>query len=765
MALTGIVSLVLVFVAIVVSLGAFVIQQIIQSSARSADRVTRKRYEVLDSRVGLVGYLGVLATALFLTFGCALLVYCFLSGDVSLEYVVHYRSDSSSVLAPLYKVAGVWGGREGSLLFWAWLISLFGAVIALRHLKKRERVDSMALLVLQLVMLAFVVVLLFSESNMPFMPIDPHYLDAAGGLKDFATLMREYNGTPETPDPYLVLGMTTLLEHWAMAIHPPTLFIGYAGLTVPFSYAIAALIVNDSSRKWVERCERYALFSWVLLGLGIGLGALWAYVVLGWGGYWGWDPVENASLLSWIVTVALVHSFTVYRQHGAFRRWSVMCACLAFAFVIVGTFITRSGVVQNSVHAFEGDPVSLILFLGLIILSLLAGIIGLVLRWKEFGTHGGDDDVSESLFTRSVAYYFNNVILVVSAVLIVYLTLASALPSWMPFGGLALTASTYNAIARPLGILYCLLMAVGPLLSWAKADGRAFLKKAWLPGIFALVLFAFLLVYFIVYLKPSYDATIATGSVHAMTILETGPPLYHFALTLVGFLVASLLFFNSLFMLGRTIRSQAKVKGLNPVAAFFSALRGRASQFGGFLAHLSIAVILVGLIGSSMYVTEVSGYLAGSTGGGAASKEFIVQDYRLVHSADSREDQANGDDTIYTLTLDVYKGDNYLGQLSPGVHLVNSTQQRMAIAAVMTSPLQDLFVVYNGINDDEAFSLTAYVNPFILFVWIGFGLLVAGTLIAAFGHRRPKARQAEKSAKATNGNKSGGEANGAGKVE
>ena len=176
-----------------------------------------------------------------------------------------------------------------------------------------------------------------------------------------------------------------------MAIHPPTLFIGYAGLTIPFAYAISALIVNDDSTEWVNRSTPYLMFSWLLLGVGIGLGAVWAYVVLGWGGYWGWDPVENASLLPWLVGVALIHSFTVYRQRGAFKRWSVFCACLTFCFVVLGTFITRSGLVQ-SVHAFEGDPVSLVMFGALIICSLLAGIVGgdsAILFWGGVVVCGG----------------------------------------------------------------------------------------------------------------------------------------------------------------------------------------------------------------------------------------------------------------------------------------------------------------------------------------------------------------------------------------
>jgi cytochrome c-type biogenesis protein CcmF len=737
----GIISLALTFVAIVISVGALLIERLIKSTAKDVDKVTEARYNKLAERSGLFGYLSVLATALFLTFGCGLLIYCFVAGDVSLEYVVRQHSDSDSSFALLYKIAGLWGGREGSLLLWAWLIGLFGAIIALKNLKRREEIDGMALLVIQLVTFAFILVLLFSDSNMPFMPLDPHYLDLQGQLKSFEQLLQESASAGQsTLEPSLVLGMNVLLEHWAMAIHPPTLFIGYAGLTVPFAYAIAALIVNDPSKKWVERAQRYALFSWVFLGLGIGLGAIWAYVVLGWGGYWGWDPVENASLLSWLLAVALIHSFTVYRQRGAFKRWSVMCASLAFAFVIVGTFITRSGVVQNSVHAFEGDQVSLILFLGLIVLSVFASVIGLLIRRKSFATPVDGAEADESLFSRGVAYYFNNVVLVLSAFLIVYLTLASALPAWMPYGGLSLSSSTYNAIARPLGILYCLLMAVCPLLSWAKTDGRAFWKKARLPGLFALLVFALLIAYFVLYLKPSYDATIAAGGAQATTVLESGPPLYYFILTLVGFLAASLLFMNSLFMLGRIIGGRRKARSINPVSAVFSALYGQPSRFGGFLAHLSMAIILVGLIGSSMYVSTASAYLPFDEESDTVSADFVIQDYRLVYKENSVEPQTNGTDVVYSVVFDVYQNERYRGQVSPGIYLVESNQQRKPLAGVLGSPLEDLFVVYNGVGDKGELSLSAFVNPCISFVWVGFALLMVGTIIATFGRRKPRVK-------------------------
>uniref|UniRef100_UPI0025A5C55B cytochrome c biogenesis protein CcsA n=1 Tax=uncultured Adlercreutzia sp. TaxID=875803 RepID=UPI0025A5C55B len=383
------------------------------------------------------GRLAAVLVAAALTVCCAVLVWCFFTGDNSIQYVLDNRSNSVSDIAWLYKLAGLWAGRQGSLLFWAWLIAVFNSVLVFATRRGTRPLDNGALCIAQLVLTAFVSVLLFSEANMPFLTTDSRYF-AENGVLNAAASMRSMNA---------------LLEHWAMAIHPPTLFIGYAGLTLPFAYAVAALIVDDDSALWVNRSTGYLMFSWLLLGIGIGLGAVWAYVVLGWGGYWGWDPVENASLLPWLVGVALIHSFTVYRQRGAFKRWSVFCACLTFCFVVLGTFITRSGLVQ-SVHAFEGDPVSLVMFGALIVLSLLAGIVGLIVRRKSFGAVNAADDDIESMASKEAAYYVNNLIMVVFAVLLAYLTVSSALPSWLPFGGQSLSAGTYNAIARPLGIAY-----------------------------------------------------------------------------------------------------------------------------------------------------------------------------------------------------------------------------------------------------------------------------------------------------------------------
>lgn len=651
------------------------------------------------------GRVAAVLCAAALTVCCAVLVWCFFSGDNTIQYVLDNRSTSTAPEAWLYKLAGLWAGRQGSLLFWAWLIAVFNSVLVFATRKDVRPLDNGALCIAQLVLTAFVSVLLFSESNMPFIVTDSRYFSEDGTLSVMASAR----------------SMNALLEHWAMAIHPPTLFIGYAGLTLPFAYAVSALVVNDDSALWVRRSTGYLMFSWLLLGIGIGLGAVWAYVVLGWGGYWGWDPVENASLLPWLVGVALIHSFTVYRQRGAFKRWSVFCACLTFCFVVLGTFITRSGLVQ-SVHAFEGDPVSLVMFGALIVLSLLAGVVGLLVRRKSFGAADAADDDIESMVSKEAAYYVNNLIMVVFAVLLAYMTVSSALPAWLPFGGQSLSAGTYNAIARPLGIIYLAILAVCPLLGWRRTDKKAFWRQARVPGICALVLFIVLMVYFATYLLPSYNAMIAMGGTTAEGLLEQGAPLYYNGLAVAAFAVASLLFFNALFMAVRSLKRSS------------GRIRRRLSLFGGSVAHAAMAVILVGLIGSSMYVTEITGYLAYDEEADGTSETFTIQDFELVYKDNAIDELGNGN-VRYSLTFDVYRDGDFVGTVNPAVQLVSTTQQQKLEASVISFPLEDLFVVYRGVNDAGDYSMDVRVNPLISLVWVGFGLLMVGCLIPLFAKR------------------------------
>ena len=695
MSMIGLMGLLVAFAGVVVSIIAFI--------AGSALR--RSKGNGAGETLLFGGFVAVIVTAIALTVCCGVLVVCFMTGDPTILYVAQYQSDSSDPLGWLYRLSGLWGGRQGSLLFWAWLISVFNAIVAARRMGKAEKLDVAALAVAQIVLAMFVGLLMFSEDNMPFIATPAQYFDEAGHLTGAAAAW----------------GMNALLEHWAMAIHPPTLFIGYAGLTIPFAYAIGALVVNDSSATWVRRCSVFGVFSWLLLGVGIMLGSVWAYVVLGWGGYWGWDPVENASLLPWLAGLALIHSFTVYRQRGGFKRWAVMCACITFCFVVLGTFITRSGLVE-SVHAFAGDAVSLVLFLALMIFAIVAGVAGLIWRWKSFASPADSEDL-ESLASRDTAYLVNNIVMIAVAVLLAYFTISSALPEWMPLGGRVFSTGSYEAIARPLGILYCLLMAACPLVAWGRAEKGAFWRKIRVPLIAAIVVFAALMAVYVLYLQPIYAENIAYGGTAASDLTDYGPAWYYAAITIAGLFVASLLVCTSIAAFVRSARVKA------------TGWRVRASAIGGFLSHAGVAVLLVGLIGSSMYVTERVGYVGYDEETDTATDTFTIRDYELAYVSSDAWMEDNFDDVTYEVVFDVYKGGDYLGQVNPQVQVVSSTMQQKLVASVISFPQEDLFVVYRGVNEEGAFSLDVRVNPFISFVWAGFVVMTLGALIALFAKR------------------------------
>ena len=706
MGFLGAMGLLLAFVASVASVLLLAAGQVLEARSRGAD---------LAQSLLWAGRIVVAVCFAALTVCCGVLVFCFLTGDYTLQYVLDQHSRSTGLMGVLFNIAGLWAGREGSLLFWSWLISLFSLIVSLRRLDQLAKLDTCAVLVMEAVLAAFLGVLLFSDANAPFSATESRYYGPDGTLTTVATVM----------------GMNTLLEHWAMAIHPPLLFVGYAGLTVPFAYAVSALVCNDYSKGWIDRSNRITLASWLFLTVGIGLGSVWAYVVLGRGGSWGWDPVENASLLPWLMGVALIHSMTMYRKRGIFKGWALLCACLTYGFVIVGTFISRSGLVQ-SVHAFEGDPVSLALFGALIAISFGVGITGVVLRRKSIGASEassapeacapmGEGEAeparAESLLTREDFYFFNNVFMVAATVLLTYLTVSSALPSFLPLGGQSLPAGAYNMLARPLGILYLLLMAVCPLLSWGGSDLRKGLGRLKVASGVCAVTFVLLMAYFVLVLSPSYDASLAAGGSIAADLVEQGPAWYYKGLTVVGLAVASLLLGNSLLMLKKGLRAR------------------RASLLGGGVAHVAMAVILAGLIGSSMYVTEQSGYLAYDSKTDIASQTFTIKDYELTFTGSSVTPQDNGN-VVYQVNFDVTKDGAPLGQASPSVTLVTSTQQQQQNAAVVSLPTEDLFVVYKGVSSSNGgLSLDVRVNPLIGLVWLGLVLLTLGALVAAFGRR------------------------------
>jgi len=607
----------------------------------------------------------------------------------------------------------VWAGREGSFLLWAWFLSLYASFVAWKRIEITDPLSNIGLLVTNVVLALFAAAMLFSESNAPFKATPSAAIDPA---------------THQLIGAAAAWGMNPLLQHWAMILHPPMLFIGYAGMTIPFAFALAALIINDGSRAWVDIVDRITIFGWLFLGAGIGLGAVWAYVVLGWGGYWGWDPVENASLLPWLTCVGLLHSFTVFKRRDGFKRWAVALSGSTFALVILGTFITRSGIVQ-SVHAFEADPVSQYLFLTMIVVAVALPLLLLWWRWKTFA---GNDEF-ESLTSKEAAYYFNNVIMLVAGWLVAYLTISSAIPVWFhvgqyvfpPFAHTSVPGTMFDAIARPVGVAYLAILAICPMLSWRSTDWPSLWKRLRWSLAGAAVLFALLLTEWFVTLRPIYDFMVVQTSDPGKKFAGAGPAWWYHGIAILGLLIASILIANTVTLFIEGARKRAEARGENFGVALWSLVTKARSQSGGYIAHIGMGVILIGLIGSAMYVQDQTFMVQDKPG-----STFQMADYTFTYQGVTDATLANGN-TTSKMALAVSRGGRQLGVINPGMTNFTATQQNRLDAKVYSEALRDIFVVYQG-SSGATLVVNVKINPLIWFSWAGFILLLLGTALAAW---------------------------------
>ncbi|MDP2211022.1 MAG: cytochrome c biogenesis protein CcsA [Candidatus Aquicultor sp.] len=608
-----------------------------------------------------------------ITFASMILLIAFINNDFSFGYVADHSTIKMSVF---YKIAAFWAGHEGSLLMWLWMITGFTAVIAFRN-RNSDKLTNGALYISNYVQLFFMLTLLLASN--PFRAALPGMTMPTGA------------------------GLNPLLMHWAMVLHPPTLFLGYAGLTIPFAFGIAALIDRNSSSDWVKRSHFWTLFAWFFLTLGIFLGALWAYVVLGWGGYWAWDPVENASILPWFAGTALLHSFTMYRRRGGMKIWAVSLATLAFVMCILATFITRSGLIE-SVHAFPDLRWDLtFLFGGLMLVS--GGLTAYLIqtRREEFETQEFFSDFLSKHFT----YYLNNVSLVGFTLIIAG---GTVIP---PFFGQSLGPEFYNRLAQPLGILYLLLISICPFLGWTKTNGGSFLKQMAVPfGAATVAGVAFFLGWggeqWIS--RPMGFATMVVAVFAATAVLE-------------------------LFYLGA--RTKSKNLGIGFASALFSVFRFNRSQTGGYVSHLGMAIMIFGVAGSMLYVHDIPATL-GSTPGEkirAGSYELKLKEFRQT----TRLGQQVTNVIFEMRNLD--KGANApVSEIAPKMVFHELQQQQALEAAIHYEVFRDVFVVFNGVDDKGQIALNIKINPLISFVWIGSVVLGLGTMVAMWPKStRPRA--------------------------
>lgn len=627
-----------------------------------------------------------------LTIACGSLIYALVNLDFQLDYVVGVSSQSM----PLYlRATALWGGQAGSLLFWGWLMAAFIAAVMLRNWQ-RDRDFLPWVIITGMITLAFFLGLTIFFEN-PFMRL---WQGSTGTV--FAALFQ-----PEGAFAFQAAdgrGLNPLLRHPGMVIHPPMLYLGFVAFVVPFSFAIAALVTGRSDDRWIRLTRRWTLWAWLFLSLGLVLGSRWAYDVLGWGGYWGWDPVEIAAFMPWLSGTAFLHSVMIQEKRGLFKHWNMLLIILTYDLVIFGTFLTRSGVL-SSVHAFAESAIGPSFFV-YISATLLISLYLLSRRWTQLKS----DSEMYSLLSRESLFLLNNLlfmgILVICFWGVVFPILSEAsgfigqaIPSLSGiFTGQKITVGPvfYERATGPLWAALLLLMGIAPLSAWRASTAKTLGRAVWRPFTASILILAFMYV----------------GGLRQWGAM--------FALWLCAFV-----FFVTLYEFWRAARARSN-KGENIFLALWRLLGRNRRRYGGYIIHLGVVLIAVGIIGIEFFQSETQGTLA-------IGERMELGNYAIEYESLSEFETQSGR-LVDRAVLNVYRDGEYLQQLYPRRDYYFEAQQSMTIPGLYSTLEEDFYVLLVDWETQGAQSATfkIFLNPLINWLWIGTMVFIVGTFVAAW---------------------------------
>jgi len=592
----------------------------------------------------------------FVAFAFVCLVYSFLINDFSVLYVAEH---SNSQLPSYYRFAALWGGHEGSLLLWAFILTIWTTAVASFSKHLPDEMVARVLGVMGLISVGFLLFMLFTSN--PFDRLLPAAMDG-----------RDLN---------------PLLQDIGLVIHPPMLYMGYVGFSVAFAFSLSALLGGKLDATWARWSRPWTTVAWVFLTLGVALGSGWAYYELGWGGWWFWDPVENASFMPWLVGTALIHSLAVTEKRGAFKSWTVLLAISAFSLSLLGTFLVRSGVL-TSVHSFATDPKR-----GVFILSFLVVVIGsslLLFAWRapKIGLGGKFD-----LISRESMLLSNNVLLVVASASVFLGTLYPLFVDALGFGKISVGPPYFNTVFVPLMVPMVLLMGLGPIARW---------KQATVPELWLRVRWAFAASLIIALLLP--------------LVIGKWTPLIALGLMLAFWVITTV--FTDLYKRigGREGKLIQRLKSQS------------LSYYGMQLAHLGVAAFIIG-------VTMVKGYETERDVRMDIGDTVVAGDY--VFRFDGVREQEGPNYHAYQGRVTISKNDKLVTQLYPEKRNYNASGMPMTEAAIDTGFLRDLYVSLGEPIPDSngAWAVRIYHKPFIDWIWFGCLMMALGGVLAISDRR------------------------------
>jgi cytochrome c-type biogenesis protein CcmF len=597
---------------------------------------------------------------LLLTVASAGLVLALLTSDFRLAYVAAH---SNRAMPALYKMAAWWGGQEGSLLFWSWLLACYSAVVVFTNRRKHRAIMPYVIATLMVTQCFFLILNAFVAS--------PFKMLAVG------------RGITEVPDGN---GLNPLLQYPAMAIHPPMLYLGYVGFVVPFAFALGSLLTRQPGEAWIYTTRRWTIITWLFQTCGVMLGAGWAYAVLGWGGYWGWDPVENASFLPWLTATAFLHSVMMQEKKGMMKVWNMVLISGTFFLCIFGTFLTRSGVV-SSVHAFAQSPIGKY-FVGFLAIGIAFTIYVILDRLDYLKSEAR----LESVVSRESSFMFNNLILLASCFAILWGTLFPVLSEAVTGEKISVGAPFFNRINIPIGLFLLFLTGVGPLFAWRRTSVESLRRNFLWPGIAGLALMAGLL---------------AGGVRHFYALMSFGLCLF------VAWTIVAEFFKGS--------RAIAAKSGQNLVRAAVELTHRNTRRYGGYLVHMGIVLMFVGFTGAAFNKDTTQEVVIGD--------KIPIGHYELT-VRDVRQGQ-NENYSWHHAVVDVSSNGKRLGSLEPERRFYLSSQQGTSEVAIRRRLNEDLYLNFAGMStaDEKKAVIQAYIFPLVSWIWIGFWVVFFGSLV------------------------------------
>ena len=616
------------------------------------------------------------------TLAILVLLYLIVTGDYSVSYVY---SVSSSAMPVYLKLTALWGGQAGSLLFWAWLMSIFAFAVSLRNWKRDREFLPWVTFVPTLTLAFFLSMVVFVEN-----PFVRFWADSLGQIHE--TMFQPLGADLVLPPDGR--GLNPLLRHPGMVFHPPALYLGFVSFVIPFAFAVAALVTGRTDDRWIRLTRRWTLVAWLFLSIGLVLGMRWAYDVLGWGGYWGWDPVEIAALMPWLSGTALLHSVMIQEKRGMFKQWNMILTILTYDLVIYGTFLTRSGVL-SSVHAFAQSAVGP-LFFGFIFLTLAASVGLLIYRWKDLKSEAS----LHSIFSRESLFLVNN-LLFMGILVVCFWGVNFPLFSELVSGQkVTVGPPFYERATGPLWAALFLLMGVAPLTGWTIASAKNLANTLWKPLILSLI------------------APIAALILNVRSIPA-----------LLGFWLITLVVLVTLYEYGRGVHARMRSTGENFPVSIWNLTRKNRRRYGGYISHIGVVLMGIGIIGIELFQTETQGTL---TPGDQLKVAGYTVSYRELAEFDAPDGR-----NVARAVLDISKNGQPIGQLYPRRDFFYDAQQTMTIPGVRSTMLDDLYVIlvdWQPISTRMA-TFKVYNNPLVNWLWTGSLVLIFGALIAVWPRR------------------------------